>query len=80
MVQQLFEIEFIGGPYDGSKQPGVTPLDERPADVVWFVGSMARTADLPDRSRASRFTNFKAKTVSGDTGLRVPLQPTNSRN
>lgn len=34
---QHFEIEFIGGPYDGHKEPCFVRPIHLPADLVWFV-------------------------------------------
>ena len=33
----MCEIEFIGGPYDGHKEPCLTRPVHLPAHVVWFV-------------------------------------------
>jgi hypothetical protein len=34
---RFLEIEFIGGPYDGHKEPCFTWPADLPADVVWLV-------------------------------------------
>ena len=34
---RFLQIEFLGGPYDGHKEPGCTLPAHLPADVVWLV-------------------------------------------
>ena len=33
----MFEIEFVGGPYDGHKEPSFTRPVQLPTDVIWLV-------------------------------------------
>lgn len=41
-----FDVEFVGGPYDGHKATGFTRVAQLPTDLVWLVCEDAyRTLD-----------------------------------
>ena len=55
---RYLDIEFIGGPYDGHKEPSFTPPIHLPAELVWFVCEDAfRLLDGKDHRPGGSFTS-----------------------
>ena len=55
---RYLDIEFIGGPYDGHKEPSFTPPIHLPAELVWFVCEDAfRLLDGKDHCPGGSFTS-----------------------